>query len=97
MAVVSLMMLFLISCGDATERLKAAAEMKALMKESLSLPPLPEDCRVWVRGGVSRGERMDIAIRRLDDRLNSQNLRIQRCAEWSDKIRTDLLQMKGVR
>ncbi|WP_164736729.1 hypothetical protein [Pararhodobacter zhoushanensis] len=42
----------------------------------------PEDCRRTTRGGVLAGERLDVAVLRLDAALARQNARTLACADW---------------
>lgn len=47
-------------------------------------PALPADCRVWQKGGVAKGMRLDQAVIVLDSSLTAANLRVRRCAAWYD-------------
>lgn len=56
--------------------------------EALATPP--DDCRRTARGGVQAGERLDVAVLRLDAALARQNARTLACADWLDATRTGL-------
>ncbi|WP_152912457.1 hypothetical protein [Candidatus Rhodobacter oscarellae] len=52
-------------------------------------PEYPDDCRRTSRGGITEGDRLDVAVLKLDEALSRQNARTRRCADWYDQQRTD--------
>lgn len=80
---------FLISCTD--KRLGAlneAAGREGELSASTYLPDWPSDCNARLSSGVKRGERMAIALRRVDQRLHEQNHRLDRCGAWYGQVQT---------
>ena len=81
------MMLCCAACAPTdSARVAEAAAQKAVL-EADRLPDLPADCRKQERAGLSQGERLDVAVLKLDAALTRQNARGERCAAWFDRVR----------
>lgn len=46
------------------------------------LPEYPEDCAVRLQNGVKNSEPLDVALLRLNNRLDQSNARMDRCEQW---------------
>lgn len=51
------------------------------------LPEYPEDCAVRLQKGTKLGEPLDVALLRLNNRLNQSNARMDRCEQWYLNLR----------
>lgn len=58
-----------------------AAE-NGVLSAARSLPEYPEDCAVRLQNGVKRGEPLDVALLRLNNRLDQSNALMDRCEQW---------------
>ncbi len=83
-------MTFCAACAQTEARLEAVGADRGTRAAERSLPPLPEDCRLLSRAGVQRGDRLDVALLKVDRALALQNMRSTRCAQWYDQLRTGL-------
>jgi hypothetical protein len=94
---ISVLSTLIFSSGCATtdaDRLAAATAGQAdaalapvAARKAGEVPPLPADCRVRQRAGVTDGDRLDVAAVRLRAALDAANDRVTRCAAWYDDIR----------
>lgn len=77
---------FCAACGQ-TEfaRAQAAAETVGESRAVETWPEYPAECRRLSRGGVKDGDRLDVAVLKLDAALARQNRRTQWCADWYQK------------
>jgi len=75
----------LISCGEKPNDIDKVAQEIAL-QQAYAPAPLPADCRVNLPSGVQLGEPMKRTLLRLNARLDQQNQRISRCADWRDTV-----------
>lgn len=83
--------IFLISCAEAPDPvyslLNQTGEVVGQTRAGTILPEHPSDCSVQLSNGVSAGEPLHVALRRVDARLDAQNARIDRCADWYAQLR----------
>jgi len=84
-------MIFCAACDQTEARLDAVGADRGARAAERTLPPLPEDCRALSRAGVQEGDRLDVALLKIDRALTRQNMRTTRCAEWYDQLRAGLL------
>ncbi len=84
------MVTFCAACDLTEARLDAVGAERGARAANRTLPPLPEDCRALSRAGVQAGDRLDIALLKIDRALTRQNMRTTRCAEWFDQLRAGL-------
>jgi hypothetical protein len=90
------MMAFCAGCARTdTDRLLRAGERIGTDRAGVLLPDYPADCRVQARAGVQEGDRLDVAVLRVDAALAGQNARIARCADWYDDLRSGLADGEG--
>ncbi|WP_202306361.1 hypothetical protein [Mesorhizobium sp. L-8-10] len=67
---------------------KAGATIAAeAIEEGREVPDIPADCRRTEAGGVSLGDRLDVALVKTDRALGRANARVLRCAAWHDDYR----------
>jgi len=85
------MLTFCVACDPTDARLDAAGADRGERNAERTLPALPEDCRFLTRAGVQEGDRLDVALLKIDRALSRQNARITRCAEWYDQLRAGLM------
>ncbi|WHP69104.1 hypothetical protein [Phaeobacter inhibens] len=84
---------FLSACWQTDiARIQAAGEAVGEARAEQVLPELPEDCRRQSRSGVRVGDRLDVAVLKVDAALSGQNARTSRCANWYDHLRAGLRQ-----
>ena len=76
--------------NDHKQRLRAVTEARAERAAARRLPPLPADCRTPAHAGVREGDRLDVAVLKLDDALTQQIARTERCADWYDQLRAGM-------
>ena len=89
-------LIFLISCADTSpthQILNQSGEVIGNLNAGTVLPQHPDDCSVLLGHGVQMGDRLDVALRRVDARLDAQNARVMRCHEWYDQLRTAIAQV----
>jgi hypothetical protein len=80
--------IFCAACAQTkADRVRAGGEAVGQVRASEVWPDLPADCRRSSRGGVVEGDRLDVAVLKLDDALAQQNARTARCAAWYDRQR----------
>ncbi|MEH6521244.1 hypothetical protein [Sulfitobacter sp.] len=84
------MVTFCAACDQTEARLDAVGAERGARAAERILPPLPEDCRALSRAGVQEGDRLDVALLKIDRALTRQNMRTTRCAEWFDQLRAGL-------
>lgn len=49
-------------------------------------PALPADCRIREQSGVKAGDRLDIALLKSERALGRANARVERCADFYEKV-----------
>ncbi len=81
---------FCAACDLTEARLDVVGAERGARAANRTLPPLPEDCRAQSRAGVQAGDRLDIALLKIDRALTRQNMRTTRCADWFDQLRAGL-------
>ncbi|MEO0485260.1 MAG: hypothetical protein AAF092_05055 [Pseudomonadota bacterium] len=82
------MLISCVACAPTdAERLEAAGQALGEVRAASLWPDYPEDCRRTARGDVQTGDRLDVAVLKLDDALTRQNARTRRCAAWYDQQR----------
>lgn len=84
-----LITVFLAACGASPEPPSDVRQdmiVARVTAEVAKAPPpaLPEDCRRTEKGNVQSGDRLDIALLKVDGALARQNGRTLRCADWYD-------------
>ena len=85
------MPIFCAACGQTDlERVQSAGGAIGLARADRVLPDLPSDCRLFARGGVREGDRLDVALLKVDSALSRQNARTARCADWYDQIQAGI-------
>jgi len=84
------MVTFCAACDQTEARLDAVGADRGARAAERTLPPLPKDCRALSRAGVQAGDRLDVALLKIDRALARQNMRTTRCAEWYDQLRSGL-------
>lgn len=84
------MVTFCAACDQTEAQLDAVGADRGARAAERSLPPLPDDCRVLSRAGVQEGDRLDVALLKIDRALTRQNMRTTRCAEWYNHLRAGL-------
>ncbi len=91
-------MIFCAACDQTEAQLAVVGADRGARAAERTLSPLPEDCRVLSRAGVQEGDRLDVALLKIDRALTRQNMRTTRCAEWFDQLHAGLLaaQHEGV-
>ena len=81
------MLIFCTACGQTEwDRVRAAGVQRGQIEAQRQLPDLPDDCRVEGRSGVVQGDRLDVAVLKVDQALHQQNARTRRCAAWYDDL-----------
>lgn len=75
---------FLTACATTENPNVITGELEA----TKVLPTYPSDCRKLESADVRDGERLDVALLRMDQALGRANARTKRCAEWYDGIRS---------
>lgn len=102
--IASLAAIFLSGCGTLTDRLDAAARKQAeagVVDAALAsieaerelgrvLPDMPAECRRVVTSGVRAGDRLDVAVLKLDRALTTANGRVVNCSAWYADLRARL-------
>ncbi len=83
-------MIFCAACDQTEARLDAVGADRGTRTAERTMPPLPEDCRTLSRASVQEGDRLDVALLKIDRALTRQNMRTTRCAEWFDQLRAGL-------
>jgi len=83
-------MIFCAACDQTEARLEAVGANRGARVAERTLPALPEDCRALSRAGVQEGDRLDVALLKIDRALTRQNMRTTRCVEWYDQLRAGL-------
>ena len=83
-------MAFCAGCAQTEARLEAVGAAHGARVAERTVPPFPEDCRALSRAGVQRGDRLDVALLKVDRALMRQNMRTTRCAQWYDQLRAGL-------
>lgn len=81
---------FCAACDQTEARLDAVGADRGARAAERTLPALPADCRALSRAGVREGDRLDVALLKIDRALTRQNMRTTRCAEWYDQLRAGL-------
>lgn len=84
-------MTFFAACDQTEARLETVGADRGARAAERTLPLLPEDCRALSRAGVQEGDRLDVALLKIDRALTRQNMRTTRCAEWFDQLRAGLV------
>lgn len=89
------MLLITAFCGgcsqtDPLSDLGAIGRDRAARLDARQLPDLPSDCRLRARAGVQSGDRLDVAVLKLDAALARQIARADRCDDWFDGLRSGL-------
>lgn len=84
------MVTFCAACDQTEARLEVVGADRGARAAERTLPALPEDCRALSRAGVQEGDRLDVALLKIDRALTRQNMRTTRCAEWYDQLRAGL-------
>lgn len=88
-AIALLTTLMLIS-SCATDRLNSAATTQGKIQASISLPALPQDCRVQEpHAPVKAGDELRSVLVRERSGLNRANSRVTRCGGFYDTVRTN--------
>ncbi len=76
---------FCAACAPTdSARVAQAGEALGVARAVAVWPDYPSDCRQSERGGLVAGDRLDVAVLKLDRALARQNARTLRCAEWYD-------------
>lgn len=90
---VLLIPIFCAACAQTeSARVQAAGEAVGEARAAAVWPVYPDDCRRTSRGGISEGDRLDVAVLKMDEALARQNARTRRCADWYDQQRPDVVQ-----
>lgn len=84
--------LFSSGCEHLDKRLVQASRTAAeagLVDQALAIrshPALPADCRIREQSGVKAGDRLDIALLKSERALGRANARVERCADFYEKV-----------
>jgi len=84
------MLIFCAACDQTEARLDVVGAGYGARAAERALPALPEDCRVLSLAGVQAGDRLDIALLKIDRALTRQNMRTTRCVDWYGQLRAGL-------
>lgn len=77
------MPIFCAACAQTdAERIEAAGQIVGETRAAADWPEYPAECRRTSRGGIEAGDRLDVAVLKLDAALARQNARTLRCADW---------------
>lgn len=77
----------LVACAQTeSARIDAAAQSVGGVRASETWPEYPAECRRVSRAGLQEGDRLDVAVLKLDAALTQQNERAQWCAAWYDQL-----------
>ena len=80
--------IFCAACAQTdAERIDLAGKTVGEVRAVALWPEYPADCRRIHRGGIQPGDRLDVAVLKLDEALFRQNARTLRCAAWYDQQR----------
>ena len=79
------MLILCAACAQTdAARIQQAAKAVADVRAAQIWPKYPDECRRISRSGIVEGDRLDVAVLKLDAALARQNARTRRCADWYD-------------